>query len=81
MIATRKAAFVLATAALATVAGAGVASADSGPIGITKYSGGVLSGNNVQIPIRIASNFCGNTFNFFSFLNPAIGNECEIEID
>ncbi len=44
--------------------------------GGTKGSPGVLSGNNIQIPIHIPINLCGNTINLVGLLNPAFGNTC-----
>ncbi|MFI5532565.1 chaplin [Kitasatospora sp. NPDC051853] len=39
-------------------------------------SPGVLSGNNVQVPIHIPVNLCGNTVDVVGLLNPAFGNSC-----
>jgi hypothetical protein len=50
----------------------GGASAEAKAIG----SPGVLSGNVVQVPVDVPINVCGNSVNFFAFLNPAIGNTC-----
>jgi small secreted domain DUF320 len=57
-------------------AGAGVASADAGAEGAAVGSPGVLSGNNIQVPVHIPVNVCGNTVNVLSALNPTFGNVC-----
>ncbi|MBC3983485.1 chaplin [Streptomyces sp. AC563] len=58
------------------LAGAGVAAADSGAQGAAVGSPGVLSGNNVQVPVHVPVNVCGNTVNVIGLLNPAVGNTC-----
>ncbi|GEB53337.1 MULTISPECIES: chaplin [Streptomyces] len=58
------------------LAGAGMAVADSGAQGAALNSPGVLSGNNVQIPIHLPVNACGNTVDIIGLLNPAFGNTC-----
>ncbi|MGW7369339.1 chaplin [Streptomyces sp. NPDC054841] len=70
-------AFVLSTLAAAAVAGtAGIATADSGAMGATAQSPGVLSGNLVQAPVHVPVNLCGNTVDVVGLLNPAFGNAC-----
>ncbi|WP_051971253.1 chaplin [Kitasatospora azatica] len=61
------------------LAGAGVASAHGGASaeGAALNSPGVLSGNQVQVPVHIPVNLCGNTISVIGLLNPAFGNECE----
>ncbi|MGR8009351.1 chaplin family protein [Streptomyces hypolithicus] len=54
----------------------GSAHADAGAAGQASNSPGVLSGNNVQAPVHVPVNVCGNTVNVVAFLNPAFGNEC-----
>ncbi|MEU9140559.1 chaplin [Streptomyces sp. NPDC048404] len=39
-------------------------------------SPGVLSGNNLQVPLSAAVNLCGNTVDVVGLLNPAMGNVC-----
>lgn len=59
--------------------GAGAAAAhapDAAAKGAALGSPGILSGNNVQIPISIPTNICGNTVNAPGLLNPALGNVC-----
>ncbi|MDT0459525.1 chaplin [Streptomyces sp. DSM 41527] len=44
--------------------------------GFAAGSPGILSGNNVQVPINMPINICGNSLSHFSLLNPAFGNIC-----
>ncbi|MDX3851301.1 chaplin [Streptomyces sp. AK02-01A] len=44
--------------------------------GVAAGSPGLLSGNNVQAPVEIPVNVCGNTVNPVGALNPAFGNAC-----
>jgi hypothetical protein len=65
----------------ATVLGGASAAAADGPHGAAAKgaavaSPGVLSGNNVQVPIHVPINVCGNTVNVIALLNPAFGNLC-----
>lgn len=70
-----KKAAVVTAAACALVAGSAAgASADSVARGATVGSGGILSGNLLQIPIDIPINVCGNTVG--GVLSPAFGNVC-----
>lgn len=71
------AAIAAATGGL-VLAAAGVASADSGAVahGAAVGSPGVVSGNNVQVPVNVPVNACGNTVNVIGLLNPAFGNTC-----
>ncbi|MCX4688231.1 chaplin [Kitasatospora purpeofusca] len=71
---TALAAGVLAVAAL--LAGAGTASADAAANGLAFGSPGVLSGNQIQIPVHIPINICGNSIGVISALSPAFGNTC-----
>ncbi|MFI6351905.1 chaplin [Streptomyces sp. NPDC050743] len=56
--------------------GGGSALADSGAQGAAQGSAGVLSGNNVQAPVNVPVNVCGNTVDVVAALNPAFGNSC-----
>ncbi|MGP3988898.1 chaplin ChpH [Streptomyces sp. 3N207] len=58
------------------LAGAGMAVADSGAQGAAVHSPGVVSGNNVQVPVHVPVNACGNTISVVGLLNPAFGNTC-----
>ncbi|WP_309505816.1 chaplin [Streptomyces pyxinae] len=44
--------------------------------GATSNSPGVASGNNVQAPVHVPVNACGNSVDVVGVLNPAFGNEC-----
>ncbi|MFJ9840755.1 chaplin [Kitasatospora sp. NPDC101155] len=55
---------------------AGSAFASSGAQGVAAGSPGVLSGNQIQIPVHIPINLCGNTIDAGGLLNPAFGNHC-----
>ncbi|MER0480092.1 chaplin [Streptomyces sp. Edi2] len=44
--------------------------------GFAAGSPGILSGNNVQVPINIPINICGNSLSVAALLNPAFGNVC-----
>ncbi|MFJ8751199.1 chaplin [Streptomyces sp. NPDC102441] len=43
----------------------------------TKGSPGILSGNQVQAPVEIPLNVCGNSVTVGGLLNPVFGNDCE----
>ncbi|QIJ66545.1 chaplin [Streptomyces sp. JB150] len=43
--------------------------------GVTEGSPGVLSGNNLQLPIDVPVNVSGNSVNVVGVGNPAVGNE------
>ncbi|WP_371670409.1 chaplin [Streptomyces sp. NBC_00289] len=45
--------------------------------GTAAGSPGVLSGNNVQVPLSVPVNLCGNTVDVVGLLNPAMGNVCK----
>ncbi|MFF3906511.1 chaplin [Streptomyces sp. NPDC001848] len=45
-------------------------------VGTATGSGGLLSGNVVQVPVDIPVNACGNTVNVIGLLNPTAGNAC-----
>ena len=65
-----------ALAAAAVLGTGGVAAADSGAQGTTSGSPGVLSGNQLQVPVHVPVNACGNSVNVIGLLNPASGNAC-----
>jgi hypothetical protein len=72
----KKAAAVGAAVAGLVAAGAGTAMASSGAEGVAAGSPGVASGNQIQVPIHIPVNVCGNSANLVGLLNPAFGNTC-----
>ncbi|MFD5319997.1 chaplin [Streptomyces sp. NPDC127098] len=65
-----------ALAAVSVMGAAGVANADADAAGFAAGSPGILSGNNVQIPINLELQVCGNTIDIVGLLNPAFGNVC-----
>src|SRR4051794_40976017 len=74
---TRKSLITVAAAGgVLALAGSGVAYADAGAQGAAVGSPGVLSGNNVQVPVHVPVNVCGNSVNVVGLLNPAFGNHC-----
>ncbi|GAA3367241.1 chaplin ChpF [Streptomyces sannanensis] len=74
----KKAAVVLIAAGGLIAFGSGVASAQDDPyaVGITGPSSGILTGNNVLVPIGLDLNACGNSINVIGLLNPAWGSTC-----
>ncbi|WTW93414.1 chaplin [Streptomycetaceae bacterium NBC_01309] len=64
-----------ATGGLA-LAGGGVAMADADADGAAVGSPGVASGNQIQVPVHVPVNLCGNTVSVIGVLNPAFGNFC-----
>ncbi|MEV7379309.1 chaplin [Streptomyces lydicus] len=58
------------------LAGAGLATADSGAQGAAVHSPGVVSGNVIQVPVHVPVNACGNTISVVGLLNPTFGNYC-----
>ncbi|MGW0469087.1 chaplin [Streptomyces sp. NPDC003027] len=44
--------------------------------GRTDNSSGIGSGNNVQVPVDVPVNVCGNSVTGVGAINPAFGNEC-----
>ncbi|WP_405558275.1 chaplin [Streptomyces canus] len=50
--------------------------ADSQANGSAVDSPGVVSGNDVQVPVEAPLNLCGNTVDVVAALDPAFGNDC-----
>ncbi|MEV6760708.1 chaplin [Streptomyces sp. NPDC051105] len=69
-------AFAVASGAMAV---AGPAWADSTADGSASGSPGLVSGNDIQLPVNIPVNVCGNTVDVVGLLNPAMGNRCANE--
>ncbi|MCD9166287.1 chaplin [Streptomyces albireticuli] len=73
---------VIRNAVIAALTGAsllgsvGVATASSRAEGEATQSSGTLSGNVIQVPVHVPLNFCGNSVNVLSLLNPTFGNGC-----
>ncbi|MFJ8628799.1 chaplin [Kitasatospora sp. NPDC093550] len=72
----KKAAVLSAAAAGLVLGAAGSAAASSGAEGVAAGSPGVASGNQIQVPIHIPINLCGNSVDVIGALNPAFGNSC-----
>ncbi|MYY80491.1 DUF320 domain-containing protein [Streptomyces sp. SID335] len=71
----KKSATIIAGAVMALSMGA-PAFADAGAEGAAVGSPGVISGNNIQVPVHVPVNVCGNTVDIIALLNPAFGNQC-----
>ncbi|MEU0936713.1 chaplin [Embleya sp. NPDC005971] len=71
-----KVAFIVAAGSGVVLAGAGGAMANSDAQGAAVNSPGVISGNNIQVPIHIPINLCGNSIDIIGVLNPTFGNTC-----
>jgi len=71
----KKVAAVAAAAGGLVLASAGMAVAGEGVQG-TSGSSGLLSGNNVQLPVDVPVNLCGNTISVAGEMSPASGNAC-----
>ncbi|MET9083033.1 chaplin [Streptomyces sp. NPDC004237] len=66
-----------ATSILSLYASPALAGSDAN--GAANGSPGVLSGNNVQAPVNVPINVCGNSVDAVGALNPAFGNSCANE--
>ncbi|GAA4664909.1 LAXTG-anchored chaplin ChpB [Streptomyces chumphonensis] len=73
---TRKGLITVVAASGALAMSGGAAFADADAEGAAVGSPGVLSGNNVQAPVHVPVNACGNTVSVVGLLNPAMGNTC-----
>ncbi|MFI6582327.1 chaplin [Embleya sp. NPDC050493] len=71
-----KGAVVTAAILGGSVAMGGQAFASAEADGAAVDSPGVLSGNNIQVPVHIPVNVCGNSVNIIAALNPTFGNTC-----
>lgn len=72
----KKAAFITVAAGGILAAGMGAANASSEADGAAVGSPGVASGNNIQVPVHVPVNLCGNSVNVVGLVNPAFGNVC-----
>ncbi|MGC0423406.1 chaplin [Embleya sp. AB8] len=72
----KKATALAAGTAAIVMAGAGAASATSEAEGAAVDSPGVVSGNNIQVPLHVPINLCGNSIDIVGILNPTFGNFC-----
>lgn len=76
MLKTKKIAAVIAAAGGVVMAGAGMASAEATAHGYAQDSPGIVSGNNVQVPVHIPVNVCGDTISVIGLLDQAVDNHC-----
>jgi hypothetical protein len=79
MLKTKKLAALVAATGGLVMAGAGMASAEANAHGSAQDSPGIVSGNNVQVPIHIPVNACGDTISVIGLLDQAIDNHCTNE--
>ena len=79
MLKTKKLAALVAATGGLVMAGAGMASAEANAHGSAQDSPGIVSGNNVQIPIHIPVNACGDTISVIGLLDQAFDNHCTNE--
>ncbi|WP_406012737.1 chaplin [Streptomyces sp. NBC_00984] len=66
----------IAAGTLMAMGAAAPAFADSGSEGGAAFSPGVVSGNNIQAPVHVPVNLCGNTVDAVGLLNPTFGHAC-----
>jgi hypothetical protein len=50
--------------------------ADSDANGVAANSPGVVSGNDIQVPVNVPVNLCGDTVDVIGLLDPAFGTTC-----
>ncbi|MGK4581452.1 chaplin [Kitasatospora sp. HPMI-4] len=73
----KKAAAVGAAVVGLAAVGAGTAMASAEAEGAAVNSPGVASGNNIQVPVHLPVNLCGNSVDILiGVLNPTFGNTC-----
>ena len=72
----KKAAFITVAAGGILAAGMGAASASAEAEGAAVGSPGVASGNNIEVPVHVPVNLCGNSVNVVGLINPTFGNTC-----
>ncbi|MEV7884539.1 chaplin family protein [Streptomyces sp. NPDC002817] len=68
-----------AATSILSLCGSSPALADSDASSAAKGSPGVLSGNDIQVPVDAPVNACGNSVDVIALLNPAFGNSCANE--
>ena len=76
---TKKLAALVAATGGLVMAGAGMANAEANAHGGAHNSPGLLSGNNVQVPVHIPVNACGITVSVIGILDQAFDNHCTNE--
>jgi hypothetical protein len=73
---TKKIAALVAATGGLVMAGAGMASAEATAHGSAQDSPGIVSGNNIQVPVQVPVNACGLTVSVIGILDQAFGNTC-----
>ena len=76
MLKTKKIAALVAATGGLVMAGAGMASAEATAHGSAQDSPGIVSGNNIQVPVHVPVNACGLTVSVIGILDQALGNTC-----
>ncbi|MFF7730488.1 chaplin [Streptomyces sp. NPDC008001] len=76
MTPSTKAAATAAAALLATAGAAATATADSVAAGGADKSAGVITGNTIQVPLRVPVTLCSFPINIIGLLNSTAGNVC-----
>ena len=76
MLKTKKLAALAAATGGLVMAGAGLANAEATAHGSAQNSPGIVSGNNVQIPVHIPVNACGISVSVIGILDQAFDNHC-----
>lgn len=76
MLKTKKIAALVAATGGLVMAGAGMASAEATAHGSAQDSPGIVSGNNIQVPVQVPVNACGLTVSVIGILDQAFGNTC-----
>lgn len=76
MLKTKKIAVLVAATGGLVMAGAGMASAEATAHGSAQDSPGVVSGNNIEVPVHVPVNVCGDTVSVIGILDQAFGNTC-----
>jgi hypothetical protein len=79
MLKTKKLAALVAATGGLVMAGAGMASAEANAHGSAQDSPGIVSGNNVQVPVHIPVNACGISVSVIGILDQAFDNHCTNE--
>jgi predicted Rossmann-fold nucleotide-binding protein len=73
---TKKIAALVAATGGLVMAGAGMAGAEATAHGSAQDSPGIVSGNNIQVPVHVPVNACGITVSVIGILDQAFGDTC-----
>lgn len=77
-IAKRGLALAAATSGL-VLGTAGIAAADATAAGEVSHSGGIVAGNQIQVPANVPINLCGDQVNVIAALNLNAPAKCKID--